>query len=399
MPGTPAEQSQQDRRDTSGHGLSDRARPLYGGGDEPVTETRLLFVLGTRPEIIKLTPLIRLCRSRGVQHELLHTGQHYSESLDADFFELLELESPEHTLEIGSAPHGEQTGLMLAGIERVVAETTPSVVVVQGDTNSVLAGALAASKMAPALAHVEAGLRSFDRSMPEEVNRVLADHVADHLFAPTESAAEYLAQEGLGPDNITVTGNTIVDAVYHYSERARAESEILSTLGVSAGDFILLTVHRAENVDDPDTFRSILEGVSQYASDRELPVVYPVHPRSQERLSAFDITTPPEIVAVDPLGFFDFLALEAEAALAITDSGGVQEESCILRTPCVTVRTNTERPETVTAGANIVAGTSAPAIVDAATRMSDREPDWVNPFGDGNAAERIISALTRESDE
>ncbi|MFC5279721.1 non-hydrolyzing UDP-N-acetylglucosamine 2-epimerase [Halorubrum rubrum] len=356
----------------------------------------LSFVLGTRPEIIKLSPVIRACERRDVPFSIVHTGQHYSEELDSVFFEQLDLPTPDCNLAIGSSTHGEQTGKMVAEIESVLESERPDVVLVQGDTNSVLAGSIAATKMdGIEVGHVEAGLRSFDREMPEEVNRRLADHASDYLFAPTETSQSQLLSEGLSDEWITVTGNTIVDAVQQNVEIAHERSQVLSELDLD-GPFALLTAHRAENVDDRDRFAELLDSVANAADEHNLPVVYPIHPRAKKRLSEFGIDVPEAIDVVDPQDFLDFLVLEDEATIVFTDSGGVQEETCILRTPCVTLRDNTERPETVDVGANRIVGVESGDVLTGVNEMLTMEPDWENPFGDGRAAERILGTLGYE---
>jgi len=359
-----------------------------------VSETRLAIVLGTRPEIIKLSPVLRTCAEREIPYTLIHTGQHYSDELDAVFFEKLDLPTPDYHLDAGSGHHGEQTGEMLAGIEDILLAEDVDVVLVQGDTNSVLAGAIATSKLNAELGHIEAGLRSYDREMPEEINRIVTDHVGDYLFAPTEETAEHLREEGLDEDRIHVTGNTIVDAVMANRDLAATKSTVLTDHDLISGEFILTTAHRAENVDDADQLAAILDGVDSVARHLSFPVIYPIHPRACERLSEFELEVPETITLVDPLEFLDFLRLEDEAALVITDSGGVQEETCILGTHCVTVRDSTERPETVTVGANVVVGTDPVDILDGAKAQLGRPTDWNAPFGDGDAAERILDIVT-----
>jgi UDP-N-acetylglucosamine 2-epimerase (non-hydrolysing) len=355
--------------------------------------TILSFVLGTRPEIIKLSPVIRGCEERGIGFSVIHTGQHYSENLDRVFFEQLGLPTPEYNLEIGSASHGQQTGRMIAEIESVLEDESPDYVFVQGDTNSVLAGSIAACKMdGIEVCHVEAGLRSYDMEMPEEINRRLSDHVADYHFAPTVESRDNLLKENIPESRITVTGNTIVDAVEHNVRIAHERSDVLDELGLE-DRFALLTAHRAENVDDRRRFVSLLNGVAEAAREHELQVVYPIHPRAEERISEFGIDVPSEIQVVEPQDFLDFLVLEDEAEIVFTDSGGVQEETCILRTPCVTLRDNTERPETVDVGANLVVGVEPKDIVEGANRMMKAEKDWDNPFGDGTATEKMLDTL------
>ncbi|WP_373189154.1 non-hydrolyzing UDP-N-acetylglucosamine 2-epimerase [Halolamina sp.] len=356
----------------------------------------LSFVLGTRPEIIKLSPVIRACQRRDVSFSIVHTGQHYSEELDSVFFEQLDLPTPDYNLAVGSSSHGEQTGEMIAEIEAVLESDRPEVVIVQGDTNSVLAGTIAATKMAGIdVGHVEAGLRSFDRDMPEEINRRMADHAADYLFAPTKTSRDLLCQEGLPDEWITVTGNTIVDAVQQNVEIAHERSHILAELDLDE-QFALLTAHRAENVDDRERLERLLDSVSTAAAEHDLSVIYPVHPHAEKRISEFGIEVPDIIQLVEPQDFLNFLVLEDEAEIIFTDSGGVQEESCILRTPCVTLRDSTERPETVDVGANKIVGVNLEAVVEGVREMIVREQNWENPFGDGRAADRILDTLEYE---
>mgnify|MGYP000657536918 CR=1 FL=1 len=354
---------------------------------------KLAIVLGTRPEILKLAPVIRACQRREVEFSLIHTGQHYSEDMDDVFFDAMDLPTPTRNLAVGSSTHGEQTGRMLIALESTLLEEEFDAVVVQGDTNTVLAGALAASKLDVDLAHVEAGLRSFDWQMPEEINRRLTDHVSEFLFAPTEETRRNLREEGLPDERIHVTGNTIVDTVLENRSRAAERSTLLEDTGIGDAGFVLLTAHRAENVDDVGRFAGILEGVSRFAAERDATVLYPVHPRARKQIDAFGLPLPGEIHPLEPLGYLDFLALEDAASLVITDSGGVQEEACILGTPCVTIRDSTERPETVENGANVLAGVDPDSIAAAARRMIQTAPNWENPFGDGAAGERIVSIL------
>lgn len=361
-----------------------------------MTDCAVAFVLGTRPEIIKTAPVILECDRRDIPLDIIHTGQHYSESLDDVFFEQLQLPAPTVNLGVGSGHHGEQTGEMLTSVERELREREPNVVVVQGDTNSGLAGALAGSKLDTSVAHIEAGLRSFDSEMPEETNRILIDNVSEYLFAPTDRAAEQLRREGLADANITVTGNTIADAVQRYSNLARVGSDVLDRLGISPGEFCLLTAHREENVDDPERFRSILDGVDRYARRTGVDVLYPIHPRARKQVERFDLSIPPRISLLEPLDFFDFLRLETAAAVAFTDSGGVQEECCIVGTPCVTLRYTTERPETVHVGANCLSGLDPEEIVTAGEQMANKDGSWRSPFGDGRASERTLAALESE---
>lgn len=353
---------------------------------------RIAVVLGTRPEIIKMTPIVRACEARGVDFFILHTGQHYSYEMDQVFFEQLALPKAKHNLDVGSGPHGAQTGKMLAGIERILTQERPTVVLVQGDTNTVLAGALAASKLNIQVGHVEAGLRSHDRTMPEETNRIVADHVADHNFAPTEACAATLRREGIPESRIAVTGNTIVDAVLQNRELAAKRSDAMERLGLAPRGYALMTAHRQENVDDAARFQGMIEGAGRVAKELGIQVVYPIHPRARKQLEAFKLELH-GVRLVEPLDFLSFLHLEANARLLLTDSGGVQEEACILGVPCVTLRDNTERPETIDAGLNMLAGTQPERIVAAARRMVNARASSDNPFGRGDAAVWILKHL------
>ncbi|MCK6550080.1 UDP-N-acetylglucosamine 2-epimerase (non-hydrolyzing) [Myxococcota bacterium] len=357
---------------------------------------RIAIVLGTRPEIIKMSSLIRACVREGRDFFVIHTGQHYSHGMDRVFFEELELPAPEHKLDVGSGRHGEQTAKMLAGIERVLEAERPDCVLVEGDTNTVVAGALAASKLQIGVGHVEAGLRSFDRTMPEELNRIVADHLSDWLFAPTEASRALLLREGLPDAKIHVTGNTIADAVLEMRSLAAERSDVLARLGLDADHFVLMTAHRQENVDDRARFAGILEGARAVGRALGLPVVYPAHPRAKKMLATLGLEgAAAELRVVEPVGFLDFLRLEATAHLVLTDSGGVQEETCILDVPCVTLRDNTERPETVDVGANVLAGVRPDVILEKALAQRARPRGWAQPFGDGRAAEKILAILDR----
>jgi UDP-N-acetylglucosamine 2-epimerase (non-hydrolysing) len=354
----------------------------------------IAIVLGTRPEIIKMSPVIRECEHKNLDYFILHTGQHYSYEMDRVFFEQLELPEARYNLDVGSGNHGEQTGKIMSGIEKVLMEEKPDAVLVQGDTNTVLAGALAASKLHIRVGHVEAGLRSYDRRMPEETNRVLADHCSDYLFSPTKKAKDILLGEGIPEDMIYVTGNTIVDAVRQNVKIAAERASILNELDIEPGNYLLTTAHRQENVDDRVRLTGILTGLESLAKEFDMPVIFPIHPRSRKRIQEFGISTNGSITLIDPVDFLSFLQLEKNAGLILTDSGGVQEESCILGVPCVTLRDNTERPETMEVGANVLAGTKPERIMDCARSMMDRDRDWDNPFGDGTAGERIRRIMT-----
>lgn len=362
------------------------------------SSTVITIVLGTRPEIIKFSPIIRACERLEINYSIVHTGQHYSDELDSVFFDQLDLPQPESNLEVGSYQrHGQQTAEMIAGVEDVLLTDNPDVVLVQGDTNSVLACSIATSKLDCELGHVEAGLRSFDSEMPEETNRVVTDHVADYLFAPTENAAELLEQENID-ERVVVTGNTIVDAVQQNRTLANEKSRILDEHGLSESEYGVMTAHREENVDDEERFAGILEGVDTVARNIDIDIIYPIHPRAENRLDEFGLDVSDRIRLVKPLNYLDFLKLQDNAALILTDSGGIQEEACILGVPCVTLRDSTERPETLSVGANRVVGTDPDTIFKGAIQMSDiSEGSWGNPFGDGYAAERILDTVLPEA--
>lgn len=355
----------------------------------------LSIVLGTRPEIIKMAPVIRACQRHNVDFTILHTGQHYSYEMDRIFFNELGLPQPEYHLDVGSGTHAEQTGKIMTGIEIIYLKDPPDIALVQGDTNTVLAGALAAAKLHVKVGHVEAGLRSFDRKMPEEINRIVADHVSDFLFAPTESAKEHLLNEGIENNKIYVTGNTVVDAVYQIREIAKKNSTILSTMKVQAGAYFLVTAHRSENVDVKSRLSGILSALTRLHDIYNLPVIFPMHPRTQKMMKEFGLDIR-GISITQPIGYLDFLELEANARLVLTDSGGLQEESCILKVPCVTLRENTERPETIEVGANVLAGTDADRIISAMERMVKSGRNWENPYGDGKAGERIVRLCSEQ---
>lgn len=355
----------------------------------------ICFVLGTRPEIIKLSPVIHECFRQRLDFFVLHTGQHYSYNMDRVFFEQLRLPEARYCLEVGSSSHGKQTGKMLAEIERVLSKERPHIVLVEGDTNTVLAGALAAAKLGICVGHVEAGLRSYDWFMPEEINRVLTDHCSTLLFAPTEKAKQALINEGLSKDRVFVTGNTVVDAIVQNLKIAESKSDVLQRFEVEEHKYCLVTVHRQENVDSQARFNRILQGLNSVAETFDMPVIYPVHPRAQKQLEAFRLDAG-NIRLVDPTDYMTFLQLEAKAALILTDSGGVQEEACILGVPCVTLRYNTERPETIEVGSNILAGTEPSFILEKARLMLNKPRGWNNPFGDGHAGERTVQTILDE---
>ncbi len=354
---------------------------------------KLAIILGTRPEIIKMSPVIRECQRLNLNFFIVHTNQHYSKNLDQIFFKELKLPQPKYNLKVGSRNHGEQTGKMLIKIEKTLLKERPDMVLVEGDTNTVLAGGLAASKVYIKVGHIEAGLRSYFRGMPEEINRVLTDHCSDFLFAPTSKAKENLLREGIAKEKIFVTGNTIVDAIYQNIRLAKEKSKILKKLGIQKEKYFLLTAHRQENVDKKSRLAGIFRGIELIYKKYNFPIIYPIHPRTDKMRKNFHLDMPKGLKLIQPLGYLDFLQLEANAKLIFTDSGGIQEESCILHVPCITLRDNTERPETLDVGSNILAGTTPRKILNAVNKMFYQKRDWKNPFGDGESGYRVVAII------
>ncbi len=358
----------------------------------------VVVVVGTRPGIIKQSPVIRALADQGVPSVVLHTGQHYSYDMDRKFFEDLGL--PEPAFRVGSmeqfSSHGQQTAEMLKGVEAVLMERRPALVLVGGDANTNLAAALAARKLHIAVGHVEAGLRSFDWRMPEEHNRVIIDHISEYLFAPAENARRNLEREGVR-GQVHVVGNTIVDAVQQHYGLALTRSDIVERWGYQPKRYIFMTVHREENTDYVENLSRILEGIRLISQQLGLPVVLPAHPRTTKRLAQFrleDVVHGLQGLRVtEPLGYLDVLRLMGSAALVMTDSGGVQQEACILGVPCVTLRDTTEWVETVAVGANVVVGVDPLRVVEAARMMVGRKPTWQQPFGDGSAGRRIAAIV------
>jgi UDP-N-acetylglucosamine 2-epimerase len=347
---------------------------------------RILTVVGARPQFIKAGPFSRAVRQRHTEI-LVHTGQHYDPSMSRVFFEELSLPAPDHHLGVGSGSHGAQTGQMLERLEAVMQRESPDAVVVYGDTNSTLAGALAAAKLGIRVAHVEAGLRSHVRDMPEEINRIVADRVASLLFAPTQNAVDTLAREGI-TDGVTMTGDIMYDALAQQAPIAAQKSTILRDLALTRGGYVLATVHRAANTDDPHRLADIIDALSLLHE----PVVLPMHPRTRAALLGTDIEVEAPVRVIDPVGYLDMLALEQHARMVLTDSGGVQKEAYLLGVPCVTLREETEWVETLVDGWNVLTGSNAERILAAARRERPRgDPPPI--FGDGHAADRMVAAL------
>lgn len=356
---------------------------------------KILNIVGARPNFMKMAPLIAALqrRPREIQQTLVHTGQHYDEAMSASFFRDLGMPAPDLNLEIGSGTHAEQTARVMLAFEPVLLEQRPDWVVVVGDVNSTLACALVASKLNIKVAHVEAGLRSLDRAMPEEINRVLTDQLAALLLTPSADADANLRREGIAPERIVRVGNVMIDTLRQQVERAQT-SRILQELELAPHSFGVVTLHRPSNVDEPEVLRGIVSALGEIA--HELPLVFPAHPRTQARLREFGLTLPAQVRVIAPLGYPDFLALWRNAKLVLTDSGGLQEETTALGVPCLTLRENTERPITIEQGTNRLVGRApatitqtALAVLSGELKLAGRVPElW-----DGQAAERIVEAL------
>lgn len=349
---------------------------------------KILSVIGARPQFIKCAPLSRSIRR---EHEeiLVHTGQHYDPEMSDIFFKELNIPQPDYNLGIGSSSHGEQTGEMLIAIEKVLLKEKPDIVLVYGDTNSTLAGALAASKLYIKVAHVEAGLRSFDRSMPEEINRVITDHISDLLFCPTDTAAINLRKEGI-LSGIYQVGDVMLDALKYNQKIAEEKSTILEDLNLISKEYLVATVHRPSNTDNLDSLSSIVRALCK----SDLPVVFPVHPRTKKCLKQYGLWEKLDgsIKVVPPLGYLEMLKLTANARKILTDSGGVQKEAYILGVPCITMRENTEWVETIEDGWNVLVGADYERIVDSIEHFEGAKSIG-NVFGNGDTAERICSFL------
>jgi len=353
---------------------------------------RALCVVGARPNFMKIKPVMDALERRRVEVVLVHTGQHYDRSMSTVFFEELGIRPPDRWLEVGSGSHAEQTARVMIALDPVMAEVQPDVVVVVGDVNSTVAASLVAAKSPARLAHVEAGLRSRDWSMPEEVNRLATDAICDDLLAPSADAVENLLAEGHEPGRVHLVGNVMIDTLFANVARAR-ERGVLDRLGLEPQGYGLVTLHRPANVDEPGMLKSLLGALGEIAS--HCPLVLPAHPRVAPHLEAMDV--PDGVRVVDPLGYLDFVAAEASARLVLTDSGGVQEETTALGVPCLTMRDTTERPVTITDGTNVLVGRDPVRIVTEALRVlrygvAPRRPElW-----DGKAGERIAEVLLDE---
>lgn len=368
--------------------------------------SRIVHVVGARPQFVKAAAVLAAAPDPA-RTVLIHTGQHYDPALSAVFFEELGIPPPDHHLGVGSGPHGAQTGAMLAAVEEVIRDLPPGVMVVYGDTNSTIAGALAAAKLHWRVAHVEAGLRSYDRTMPEEINRVVTDHLSDLLLCPTDRAVEQLAREGL-TEGVVVTGDVMLDVARRQAARAREETAIGRFLAGGAAQgpvpppldvlppqaarpegYALVTIHRAANTDDPRRLGALLDALGRLP----LPALFPLHPRTRAAIQRADLEPPPRLHCVDPVGYLEFAALLGGAGMVLTDSGGVQKEAYFAGRRCITLRDRTEWPETLENGWNVLVDADPRAILEAAHRDPPPAPPRVEQFGDGTAGRRIAEVI------
>ncbi len=351
---------------------------------------KIITVIGARPQFIKAAVVSRKLREhKGAEEVIIHTGQHFDANMSDVFFDDLDIPAPNYHLGIGGGTHGKNTGRMIEAIEAVLLKEQADWLLVYGDTDSTLAGALAAVKLHIPVAHVEAGLRSFNRAMPEEINRILTDHTSDKLFAPTETAVSNLAAEGIVGNKVLNVGDVMYDAALYYGEKAEQSSKILAQLELSPKSYILATLHRQENVDDRIRLANILQGFA--ASD--IPIVMPLHPRTRKRLQEFGLTLPSAVKIIDPVGYLDMVMLEKYAALIATDSGGVQKEAYFHKVPCITLREETEWVELVKCGANQLAGADADKIAALLNVQVDQNCFANSLYGVGSTGDAIVNKL------
>jgi UDP-N-acetylglucosamine 2-epimerase (non-hydrolysing) len=348
---------------------------------------KIMFLVGTRPEFIKVAPIMRLLQKENTPYVFVHSNQHYSEEMDKKIIQDLSLRVQDYNLDIKSGPHGEQTGKIMERFEKVCLEVNPSMVLVHGDTNTTLAGALVAAKLHIPVGHIEAGLRSFDMNMPEEINRVLVDRISDLLFAPTGLAKENLLKDGVAENKIVVTGNTVVDALYQHSDISE-KSKVLEENKIEKDGYIVVTAHRPENVDSKDRLEKLFTLLEHASNKLHKKIIFPIHPRTRKNLGAFSVKIPEQITLINPVGYIDMLSLLKNATLIMTDSGGIQEEAYILKKPAVTLRDSTERPETLTA--NFIVDNSIEKFDQAWSSFESGNVYWEDRFGKGDASALIV---------
>jgi UDP-GlcNAc3NAcA epimerase len=347
---------------------------------------KIITVIGARPQFVKASPLSQKIREKDTE-KIIHTGQHYDNNMSNVFFDELSIPKPDYNLNIGSGTHGYQTGKMLMDIEEILIKEKPDLVLVYGDTNSTLAGALAASKLLIPVAHVEAGLRSFNMTMPEEQNRILTDHISKYLFAPTETAIQNLSKEGI-IENVHNVGDIMYDAILDFSSLAKQKSNIISKLGLEGKEYILATIHRAENTNDPIKLKNIINAFNKSGKK----VILPLHPRTKKYISEYKLEFASNVKVIDPVGYLDMIMLEMGSGKIVTDSGGVQKEAFFLSKPCITMRNETEWIETVDNGWNVLVGTDSDKICYNILNFAPKEKKN-NYFGDGNTAQKIVQIL------
>ena len=351
---------------------------------------KIASILGVRPQFVKASVVSRELRKKH-KEILIHTGQHYDYEMNQVFFEELGIPEPDYYLGVGSGSHGFQTGEMLKKIEEILVNEKPDLILTYGDTNSTLAGALAASKMHIKTAHVESGLRSFDKSMPEEINRILTDHCSDILFCPTQNAVDNLKREGI-TENVFLTGDVMVDSLLYNKEIAENKSQILKNLNLNSKEYLVATIHRASNTDNKENLKNIVDAFSELNET----IVFPVHPRTQKLLQTYGLydKLKASVCLIEPLGFLDFIKLMNHAKMILTDSGGVQKEAYILKVPCITLRENTEWVETIEDGWNVLVGSNKEKIEEAIHEFKYFSKNCGTSFGDGNASVNIVSIIS-----
>lgn len=354
------------------------------------------IILGTRPELIKIFPIVNFFKKKKVKYKIIHTGQHYSKNLNNIFLKDFKILDPDYNLKIGSKPHGEQTALMMIGIEKILSTIPLKAILVYGDTNSALAGALAGSKFHDVcVIHLEAGLRSFEIKMPEETNRKAIDHISDILITTTTIAKNFLIKEGIKKNTIFISGNTIVDAIKLHKAKIDSNFNLLKDYNLNKNNYFLLTLHRQENVEDKNKFLKIYKSLEKISTNLQMDIIFPAHPRTQKLIKSLNIKFNKKIKIIEPVNYLNFLTLINNSRLVITDSGGIQEESCTMRVPTITLRTSTERQETVNMGANILSKYDYNSLFKNITAMLNKKIKWEKPYGSGNASEKIYNILKK----
>lgn len=356
----------------------------------------IVILTGTRPEIIKMAPVFKELQARKIPYFFAHSGQHYTKQMDADIIRDLQLRQPDKNLQVGSGSHAIQTGKVMEGIEQVCLDIKPKLMVVHGDTNTTLAGALVAKKLHIPVAHVEAGLRSFDYTMPEEVNRTLVDRISDILFAPSEQAKQNLLNEGIKAAQIVVTGNTIVDAVNQHvslANNSQSLTKLTKEHPTIKNGYLLVTAHRPENVDDAANLTALFLLLEHAATVTDKPILWPMHPRTAKSIADFSIKIPKSIIVIEPVGYIEMLQLMCQAELILTDSGGIQEEAYLLKKPLMTLRPNTERPETLSA--NFIIHRSLPKFDQAWKKYQSNSVEWDTTLGTDTASAIIVDTIEK----